>query len=424
MDSIAELILRWQTDPRGTYQSWFLWEQRLKNFRSLRRGLKVVVEQIASDDFGRAYRGSSLETVLQSITEQRQIFRGADHAFLWKPKLRIPDIYESRDNQVAFGRFLDSCLCGNVEDHFLNAIHLLDGKNIKGLGPAAANLVYFLHPTLLPPSNTAIVKGFNALTGARVKLGRWHDFLAMRRGMLELNHTHRSLLSNDLGAIAGFLFDIGSGLYVLPTQGSDPATLLRWQQDLAEVRELSERQANLQAATLESDATHTEVQAWLRDLGHALGFKVWVASNDRSRTVGSGLLCAGCLTELPQGLGESSAGDSIRLIDILWIAPDGARVVAAFEVEHTTTIYSGIVRMLDLALGLPEHAADRYFLVAPDEREADVRSQFARPAFSRVRDLDLRWLSYGQLRRHRESIARFGSGLKAIDAIAKSLRDS
>lgn len=80
--------------------------------------------------------------------------------------------------------------------------------------------------------------------------------------------------------------------------------------------------------------------------------------------------------------------------------------------------------MLDLALGLPEHAADRYFLVAPDEREADVRSQFARPAFSRVRDLDLRWLSYGQLRSHRESIARFGSGLKAIDAIAKSLRDS
>ena len=26
---------------------------------------------------------------------------------MWKPKLRIPDIYENRLNQVAFGNFLD-----------------------------------------------------------------------------------------------------------------------------------------------------------------------------------------------------------------------------------------------------------------------------------------------------------------------------
>jgi hypothetical protein len=45
-----------------------------------------------ADTFGNAYRGSSLETVVHSIAEQRQVFKGADHAFLWKPKLRIPDI--------------------------------------------------------------------------------------------------------------------------------------------------------------------------------------------------------------------------------------------------------------------------------------------------------------------------------------------
>lgn len=54
------------------------------------------------------YKGSSLETVVGSISEQRRIFKGADHAFLWKPKLRIPDIYENRENQAAFGRFLDT----------------------------------------------------------------------------------------------------------------------------------------------------------------------------------------------------------------------------------------------------------------------------------------------------------------------------
>lgn len=32
-----------------------------------------------------------LETVVDSIAEQLQVFKGAGHAFMWKPKLRIPD---------------------------------------------------------------------------------------------------------------------------------------------------------------------------------------------------------------------------------------------------------------------------------------------------------------------------------------------
>ena len=110
-DAMRQLISRWRDDPGGTYQTWFLWDERLKNFRSIRRGLQVVAAEIASGSFGTQYRGSSLETVVGSIAEQRQIFRGADHAFVWKPKLRIPDIYEDRDNQLAFGRFLDTCTC-------------------------------------------------------------------------------------------------------------------------------------------------------------------------------------------------------------------------------------------------------------------------------------------------------------------------
>lgn len=84
------------------------WEERLKNFRSIRRGIAQVVAEIKAGTFGNVYKGSSLETVVGSISEQRRIFKGADHAFLWKPKLRIPDIYENRENQAAFGRFLDT----------------------------------------------------------------------------------------------------------------------------------------------------------------------------------------------------------------------------------------------------------------------------------------------------------------------------
>lgn len=420
------LILRWRDDEGATYRGWFRWDERIKNFRSIRRGLQLVVREIEAGTFGTAYRGSSLETVVHSIAEQRQLFKGADHAWLWKPKLRIPDIYESAENQRAFGRFLDTCLCCQTEAHLLEAVRRLDAQGIKGLGPTAANLLYFLHPTLVHPFNTAMVTGYNALTGAKVKLGSWPHYLAMRAGVLELNARHRTLLSNDLGAIAGLLFDVGSGRYSAPPQHADAASRAAWEADLARVREESAAQATARARTLENDRTHTEVQGWLRDLGHALGYAVWIAANDRTRDYRDGRLCDGCLDTLPAPLASAPGAEAVRLIDVLWLerAADGSatpRVVGAFEVEHTTSIYSGIVRMLDLALGAPDAALTHLFLVAPDDREGDVRSQLARPAFSHVTDLNVRFLPYGELERHRESMARFGTGMKAVEAIARRL---
>lgn len=412
------LIERWRSDAVGTYQSWFLWEERLKNFRSIRRGIQVVVQEIRENRFGSAYRGSSLETIVHSIAEQRQIFKGADHAFLWKPKLRIPDIYEHRNNQIAFGRFLDTCLCCQEEAELVQAVRELDAKDIKGLGPACANLLYFLHPTIIPPSNTAIVKGYNLLTGANVKLGRWPDYLAMRQGMFALNAQYRTLLSNDMGAIAGLMFDIGAGRYVLPHADDGGSG---WQDALAQVRAENMAWVKTLAIAQENDHTHTEIQGWLRDLGKALGYDVWVASNDKNRLYLGSRLSEGCLVNLPDPIRASEAVDTVSLIDILWVSKDSEKIVAAFEVEHSTSIYSGIVRMLDLALGVPEHEDAAFFLVAPDVREQDVRSQFARPAFSRVSKLDVRYLGYSQLRQHKEAIARFGSGLKGMVAISERL---
>lgn len=113
--------------------------------------------------------------------------------------------------------------------------------------------------------------------------------------------------------------------------------------------------------------------------------------------------------------------DAIRLIDVLWLDRDQPRVAAAFEVEHTTSIYSGIIRLLDLALGAPGHATRGLFLVAPDDREHEVRAQLERPAFRRIADLGVRYLPYGELERNREAMARFGTGLKSIEAVARTL---
>ncbi|MBP2278523.1 type II restriction endonuclease [Sphingomonas sp. PL20] len=417
-----QLIQRWRDDPNATYRSWFLWDERIKNFRSIRRGLTQVVAEIEAGRFGVAYRGSSLETVVHSVAEQRQIFKGADHAFLWKPKLRIPDIYENPANQRAFGRLLDHCACCDTAEEIIAGIHAIDRLNIKGLGPAVANLLYFLHPTLVPPFNTAIVNGYNKLTGGKVKLGSWPHFLAMRAGVLDLNEQFRDLLSNDLGAIGGLLFDIGSGRYPAPPRDDEDQSVGTWATRLEQARAEAQTLDKALLKQGEGDRTHSEIQAWLRDIGHALGYDVWIAANDRGRLHEGVPLGARCLASLPPSITTSTGGDAIRLIDVLWLEPKGDSVAAAFEVEHSTSIYSGIVRMLDLALsGSDLHTTAGLFLVAPDARESEVRAQLARPAFSRVADLEIAYLSYGELERHKDAISRFGSGLKAIKAIARAL---
>lgn len=423
MHDIKNLLSFWREDPGGTYRTWFLWKDRLRNFGAIRRGLAEVVREIQAGTFGNLYRGSALEPVVKSIAEQRQIFKGADHPFLWKPKLRIPDIYEDPDNQRAFGAFLETCCGCSQEQQVLSAIHRLDSKKIKGLGPAAANLLYFIHPTFVPPFNTAIVKGFNLLTGAKVKLGSWSEYLAMRESILRLNAENQALLSNDLGAIAGFLFDLGTERYDSMLQPGSSADAGRWREDLARFREIAEKDANRDSAEeVRLQQTHTEVQGQLRDLGRALGYDVWIASNDKSRPYGGGTLGEACLSHLPGKIEQIVDGEAVRLIDVLWADRATELPVAAFEVEHSTSIYSGIVRLLDLALGLKaDGEAIGLFLVAPDSRADEVRAQLRRPAFSGVQNNTFFFVPYGELHKNLEAMSRFGQGMRAIEAIAERL---
>lgn len=214
--NLAELAQQYRNDSESVYNTWFIDnESRMKAFRSIRRGVINVISSIKSASFGNDFKGSPLEFVLNCITEQKQVFVGAAHPFYWKPKLRIPDIYENEMNKQLFAQFLESCLSATSAVRIVKEIIKLDGNKIKGLGPAVANILYFLHPTLMPPFNTAMVQGFNAVFSEKKKLGSWPDYLEMRETILEANQKLQSSLSKDLGAFSGLLFDVGMGKMVL-----------------------------------------------------------------------------------------------------------------------------------------------------------------------------------------------------------------
>ncbi len=128
---------------------------------------------------------------------------------------------------------------------------------------------------------------------------------------------------------------------------------------------------------------HDEVQWTLLKLGSDLGLDVWVARNDRGRAIdGQKFADLPRLKEsLPVRFDEATTR-TIELIDVLWLR--GNAVVAAFEIECTTSVYSGLLRMSDLVAMQPNLNMPLY-LVAPDERRDKVITEVNRPTFSRLK---------------------------------------
>jgi len=85
-------------------------------------------------------------------------------------------------------------------------------------------------------------------------------------------------------------------------------------------------------------------------------------------------------SDLPQRVKgmPKAARDIIEQIDVLW-HNGGKGIVAAFEVERTTTITSGIDRFRNLLTAAPESEVELY-LVVPKSRGNEVRNKLGSPA--------------------------------------------
>jgi type II restriction enzyme len=412
---LSRLIGAYKNDPESVYNTWFIAsEARMKAFRSIRRGVIGVIEAIKAGAFGNDFKGSPLEFVLASITEQKQVFEGAAHPFYWKPKLRIPDIYENEENQRAFGGFLENCLSCSTAEKLIREILALDARKIKGLGPAVANILYFLHPTLMPPFNTAIVKGFNTLFGDNKKLGSWPAYLEMRETIIKANEEMHPALSKDLGAISGLLFDVGVGKIALPGNFETALNL-----DKKKLEKLLKARHEAVRREMEEENSHLEMQFHLTRMGRDLGYDVWVAANDRTRSLKGVSLQSLALPALPVLDLPSEVLRTISLIDVIWVSRKSPKIECAFEIEKTTSIYSGMLRLLDLASSLGDRKHD-FFLVAPDSREREIVAQFQRPAFRNLNEVAFRYLLFSDITCNCEAMCRFGEDYRILLKVARS----
>lgn len=123
----------------------------------------------------------------------------------------------------------------------------------------------------------------------------------------------------------------------------------------------------------------TQIQALLAKIGAEMGMKIWLPRNDRASVLRVwGASDADVLDHLPLNYDETTL-KTIEQIDVLWLKRRS--IVRAFEVEHTTSVYSGILRMADL-LALQPNMDIKLHIVAPEERREKVFHEIRRPVFS------------------------------------------
>jgi hypothetical protein len=121
------------------------------------------------------------------------------------------------------------------------------------------------------------------------------------------------------------------------------------------------------------------IQGLLARIGEQMGFNIWLPKRDRASVLKEWTPSDSVLLDLlPLNYDETTIR-TIEQIDVIWLKRRA--IVRAFEIEHTTAVYSGILRMADL-LALQPNMDINLHIVAPQARREKVFQEIQRPVFS------------------------------------------
>lgn len=160
---------------------------------------------------------------------------------------------------------------------------------------------------------------------------------------------------------------------------------------------------------------HVRMQWKLALLGLKAGERVWVPIGDQARLRQT--------YQFESFDAEFSAGidlphSYIENIDVVW--KQEFRIGAAYEIENSTSIYSGLLRFADLNIIAP-NTIYPMFIVAPKQKKGRLREQLLRPTFKRLElDKKVRFLSYEVIDEIDQFFANSRAGLSVDLILAKS----
>lgn len=156
-----------------------------------------------------------------------------------------------------------------------------------------------------------------------------------------------------------------------------------------------------------SKLTHSDVQGILIELGNLLSYKTYVADPSK-KFKGKSLKDWATLSKIPQFTYPDTLG-AARKVDVIWFGADTPSYPAAcFEVEHTTNVTEGLLRLYQLK-GL----GPKFFIIARSDLKTRFESQVARTPFNEIRDRYI-FRSYEQLAKFWDLARRYHHLKKAF----------
>lgn len=126
------------------------------------------------------------------------------------------------------------------------------------------------------------------------------------------------------------------------------------------------------------DFSHSQIQTLVGSIGLKKGFDIWILPIDRVKLDWSLASKFNCIGDLPSRYEKINS--IIREVDIIWLKRGSSDLTAMFEVEHSTPIYSGLLRFNDLHLIEP-YLKLKFSIVSNDMRKSLFLRQINRPTF-------------------------------------------
>jgi len=124
--------------------------------------------------------------------------------------------------------------------------------------------------------------------------------------------------------------------------------------------------------------SHSQVQTMLGAIGVAKNCDIWIPANDRPKLDWGLSIRYDFRGHLPSGFDRVQ--EILQEVDVIWVRHGSSDLAALFEVEHSTPIYSGLLRLNDIHLASPG-IHPRFSVVSNDERRSVFARQLGRPTF-------------------------------------------
>jgi len=130
--------------------------------------------------------------------------------------------------------------------------------------------------------------------------------------------------------------------------------------------------------TVVPDFGHSQIQTLIGSIGILKGYDVWIPLIDRNKLDWSLSKEYACRDDMPARYEKVNA--VLKEVDVVWMQRGSSHLRAIFEVEHSTPIYSGLLRFNDLHLVEPNLKL-KYSIVSNYMRRSLFLRQINRPTF-------------------------------------------